>query len=380
MSLIDGATVQRIERDPQRPAPLRCGGALQRSTERGGAVPLERPLQGLLRESEVRFVSHGRRPRSCGLQPRLGSFGLSHRFRRSALLHDLLAAGGARDGPAVERLDGVVGRREHLPLRHLLLEYIVGSACSLALRVLSGLAERNGGSGRLRRLLEGWLLLRPHGAGLRRCGARWRRPVCRHHRECLVLRALHGGRRPVVAGRARRRLVARPERAVHAPVGVDLEVPDHEVAVGRVRQRRARQGTDADHGALGCEVEPVVPEGPLLLARQEGREGALHLVEDPLGHGAMPGGLLDFDALQRAAHQETGRHQQRHRQHGKDDADPSHGHLIPRTCSPRRGPSRSAPAPHRASCAAWRCACRRCASRCARAYRSPRPRRAACAG
>ena len=64
--------------------------------------------------------------------------------------------------------------------------------------------------------------------------------------------------------------------------------------------------------------------GRLLLRLEEAGEAALHLVEDPLGDGAMAHRPLHRHALEAAPHEQPRRQRQRQRQQRHHDADPTH--------------------------------------------------------
>jgi hypothetical protein len=227
MPLVDGTADQGIEGNAHHPAPLRRARVRKLLARGDRVVLLQRRLPALRREVDSRFLPDGRRPRRGALHGRLRR----GQLRDGALLdfHDFLAAGGAAESTAVERLDGVVSRRKDLPLRlRLVALLLVGTEGALGLRIPSSVQEGDRGTGSL---------LLVSGNGRFRGGARPRRPVGPRHPECLGSGLLDGRRRPVVTRRPRGPLVPGAKRAVNAPVGIDLEIPDHEVAIGRVGQR-----------------------------------------------------------------------------------------------------------------------------------------------
>jgi hypothetical protein len=65
---------------------------------------------------------------------------------------------------------------------------------------------------------------------------------------------------------------------------------------------------------------------PILLARDQIGERALHLVEDALRHGPVAGRLLRADAAQRPLDEQRRRQQQRRREQSERDAEPPRAH------------------------------------------------------
>jgi hypothetical protein len=139
-------------------------------------------------------------------------------------------------------------------------------------------------------------------------------------------RLLVGGHGPISAS-LRQRLVTRTQGGVHAAVGVDLEVEQHEVVGGAARERRANGG-DRVRGVGRRLVEPaieaVVGGGAGLLALEEERERALHLVEDALGDRLVADAPLELGTLQGALHQQARRNREGQEEQQQCDADASH--------------------------------------------------------
>jgi hypothetical protein len=67
-----------------------------------------------------------------------------------------------------------------------------------------------------------------------------------------------------------------------------------------------------------------VVEGPFLLGLQEGRERALHLVEDALRHGLVLDHTLHVQTLERSAGQDPDRNQQCEQDAEQRQTDASH--------------------------------------------------------
>jgi hypothetical protein len=111
---------------------------------------------------------------------------------------------------------------------------------------------------------------------------------------------------------------------MQAPVRVDLEVADDEVVRRQLRERRAGDGDDPPELTRWCVGVAVVAKGTLLLAGQEGGEGALELVEHPVRDDPVAHRPLEGDARDHAPYEEPEADQEHEADGGEDETEPPH--------------------------------------------------------